>query len=555
MKFFSSRIHTAFIGIFFLFTFFIYAERPNLVIIFVVDQLSHDNLIKLKPYFTGGLKTLLEKGTIYTQAYWPHSMPGTGPGHASLSTGALPSTHGIIDNSWMSVEGKKVYCDDDSAESAAVFSPDGLYDFGKSAKNIMADTLADQLILQSTANSINKSFSLSLKSRSGIAMEGHAGIALWFDDKTSFFTSSKAYMQELPAWVKHFNAGIDTTQTYTWKLTYPEDHPAYQWATKNTYAYTKYNSLIGSSIAYDNPEKILLTPYAHELLLSFAKHCLDNNLKSTTTFMLWLGLSSTDKIGHQYGANSVEYIDMLYKLDRQLGHFMHYIFSLNSPERTLFVLTADHGSMPIPEIAAQKGLTLAHRVDTKALKTTLNSLLEYTYGLSDFIVHIDTPDIYFDRTLAARMPEAQKEKIIKLLKETLMQQSGIRNVWAADELMHGSFTESDIRWLYQNQLYPGRSGDLIFQVLPYTYPDRFTTGTGHRTPYNYDRHVPLIIYQPQTITGKQIVGSVYGQQVAPTLAYILGIPRPSAATFPLLPGIDYTQFEESTANTQNHNVR
>ena len=38
----------------------------------------------------------------------------TGPGHATLSTGTMPSVHGICANIWYS-EGKPTYCVDDPA--------------------------------------------------------------------------------------------------------------------------------------------------------------------------------------------------------------------------------------------------------------------------------------------------------------------------------------------------------------------------------------------------------------------------------------------------------
>jgi arylsulfatase A-like enzyme len=75
------------------------------------------------------------------------------------------------------------------------------------------------------------------------------------------------------------------------------------------------------------------------------------------------------------------------------------------------------------------------------------------------------------------------------------------------------------------------------QVYPYTIIGSHTYGTSHKTPYTHNTHVPLIWYQQGTIQKKQIHKKVLTVQIAPTLAHILGIPQPSAATSDILPGI------------------
>lgn len=189
---------------------FAIATQPNLVIVLSIDQLSYQTLANIKPYCTGGLRTLLDKGIVYTNAQWPHALPSTGPGHTSLSTGALPSAHGIIDNAWVNNAGKRVCCDDDERTESAVITRDGgSYPYGKSAHNIMVDTLSDQLMFQSTSVRTHKTVAISLKSRAAIAMAGHCGQPFWVDDEKCFFTSSKAYMQTLPEWLQRFNNHID----------------------------------------------------------------------------------------------------------------------------------------------------------------------------------------------------------------------------------------------------------------------------------------------------------------------------------------------------------
>lgn len=519
----------------------LYPQKPSLIIMSVIDQLSYTTLVQLKPYLRGGLRTMLDNGMVYEHAQWPHGMPGTGPGHTSLSTGALPKDHGIIDNAWLNSEGVRVVCDQDSPEKAAVFTPDGISSIGKSPHFIMVDTLSDQLKLSSTPLQRHKAFSISLKSRSSITMAGSGAQALWFDPNNGIFTSSTAYFSALPTWVTTYTPPALAQGLKKWSLQYPADAAAYQWANPETYVYTQNPSLINTVIDCSDPKALLKSPFAHDVLLDFGLRTLHSEFKDNNgTFLLWLGFSSLDKIGHAYGPNSLEYIDMLYALDKQLDRFMKLVAQLNPPEKTLYVVTADHGSMPIPELA-HTAVSLAQRINITTLQKTINDAVEEKFGLSNFIVYTDTPSIYCDRVLIKNIPQKQLKKIFSTIKHVIRQQPGMKNVWTTDELLHGSYHKHDVRWLYQNQLYHGRSGNFIFQVVPYAYPSNFNYGTGHRTPYYYDRHVPIIFYQPGTIKAQSIAKPVYGQQIAPTIAHMLGIPRPSASAFALLPGFVTTK--------------
>ena len=177
-------------------------KSPQLTIVIVIDQFAYHELQKLLPHFTGGIKFLHDKGIRYINAIHPHGMPETGVGHTSIGTATLAKDHGIIGNSWIDPQGNNVACDADNSPYAAVFSPEGTYDFGVSPKNIMVDTLSDQLAISSYPHAQNLVYSLSLKSRSSVGMAGRLGKALWFDPKTGHFTSSKVYFNELPDWVQ-----------------------------------------------------------------------------------------------------------------------------------------------------------------------------------------------------------------------------------------------------------------------------------------------------------------------------------------------------------------
>src|SRR5258706_15891589 len=74
------------------------AAKPRLAVIIAVDGLSWDRLSSWRPWFTSGFKRLLDEGAVATQCRYGHLNTETGPGHASIATGAPPRVHGIALN-------------------------------------------------------------------------------------------------------------------------------------------------------------------------------------------------------------------------------------------------------------------------------------------------------------------------------------------------------------------------------------------------------------------------------------------------------------------------
>ncbi len=52
------------------------------------------------PKWTKGLRRLVDEGAWFTNAAYPYTSTLTCAGHATIGTGTLPSTHGIISNGW-----------------------------------------------------------------------------------------------------------------------------------------------------------------------------------------------------------------------------------------------------------------------------------------------------------------------------------------------------------------------------------------------------------------------------------------------------------------------
>src|SRR6267378_2434414 len=74
--------------------------KPKLVVLLVVDQMRGDYVDKFLGQWTGGLKRLVEEGAWFRDAAYPYAATETCVGHATISTGAFPATHGMVANAW-----------------------------------------------------------------------------------------------------------------------------------------------------------------------------------------------------------------------------------------------------------------------------------------------------------------------------------------------------------------------------------------------------------------------------------------------------------------------
>jgi predicted AlkP superfamily pyrophosphatase or phosphodiesterase len=547
----NKKIIQILISVLFLFTS-IFAQPPKLTVVIVIDQFAYHYIEKLSPHFKYAFKLLQQKGLNYTKTYHPHGAPATATGHATISTGATASYHGVVLNGWPE-NGEFIDFGDDDSDSASVFNSNDICKYGFSSRHIMVDNLSDQVELQSSPSKPNKIFAISLKARAAIAMAGKLGKAIWFDPQTKIFTSSKAYFTELPGWLKKYNskysvAKIDKIQ---WKLLYGENDPAYDFSDIHNYKYASNDIRLAGQTLFTEKEKnngqpvdydetiFSHTPTANKYLLDLSYECLKRNLpkEKNAKMLLWVSLSSLDMIGHIYGPSSLEVTDMIYHLDKQIYNFMMAAQSMVGTQNVLFALTADHGVSQIPTLLASKNSHLGLSLSDKKLKEEMNELVAKKHGITKIVKCFKTNQFYLNKDILESLSQEEQQAVLNDLKNYLLQQPGIKNAWITDELSKKPYEPEQLEYFFKNQLYPERNGEIICMTQPYCNISKYECGTAHRTPYECDTHVPLFIYQPGSHEKKTINSTVYITQLAGSLAKAMGVSAPSAANKQFLPGM------------------
>lgn len=502
-------------------------RRPRLVLFVSVDQMRYDYLERFAPLFEAGLKRLLSEGAVFTNARYRHASCETGPGHAVLLSGRHAGDTGIVANSWYDRPTRRRVNVVDDPAVAPLPGP------GRSASpaNFLAHTIGDLLKDISPGSKV---VGVSLKDRSAILMAGtRADAAYWYEPKAGRFGSSTYYMRALPAWLQAWNdvSGFDTLRGVEWTRLLPDesvyrryagpDEVRGEWDNVDTVFPHRVRGTPPGPDFYDDVRR---TPFADEKTLEVALLAAQGHDLGTddATDLLAVGFSATDTIGHTYGPDSQEEMDQLLRLDRLLGRLIDAMEQRTGPGRLLLGLSADHGVMPLVENLKAQGKD-ARRVHPDALAVPVRAALAARFpGGAALIADFDEGRITLDLDAVASQG-LDRAAVEKTVEDALMGTELVERVYTTSRLAGASPGGDPFLAFFQAAFFEPRSAHLIPLLKPYVYMDDwYQGGTGHGTPYDYDRHVPVAFMGMGIRPGRQ-AAEAGPEDIAPTLARLLGL--------------------------------
>lgn len=507
-------------------------ERPKLVVGLVVDQMRWDYLYRYyNKYGNDGFKRLLNTGYSLNNVHIPYVPTVTALGHTCIYTGSVPAIHGIAGNDWTDKEtGKNVYCTTD--ESVTPVGTTNAKAGSHSPKNLWSTTISDELRM--ATNFQGKVIGVSLKDRASILPAGHTpNGAFWFDDSTGDFITSSWYMNDLPQWVKTFNAQKMPEKLVAngWSTLLPIDQ-----YTESSPDNSAWEGLLGSAktpvfpysnLASDYKDKkdnIRYTPFGNTLTLKLAEAAVEGEKLGSDDVvdMLAVNLASTDYAGHKFGPNSIEVEDVYLRLDQDLAQFFNYLDSKVGKGQYTVFLSADHGG------AHSVGFLQKHKITTgffgDGMEKNMNDKLKEKFGVDKLINAIDNYQIYFDR---------------KLLKEHKLDLDVVRDFTVEEiendpnDLYAVSVTKvqqstipEPIKQRIINGINRQRSGDIQLISHDSMLPPYSKTGTTHSVWNSYDSHIPLI-FMGWGIQHGESNKAYFMTDIAPTVSSLLKIQFPS----------------------------
>jgi predicted AlkP superfamily pyrophosphatase or phosphodiesterase len=489
------------------------SRQPKLLVAIVIDQFRYDYLLRFGGAYSAGLARLLEHGAVFTDAHYMQATTVTAVGHSTFLSGALPSVSGIIANEWYDRESSGTVTSVSDPESKVVGGIPGAA--GSSPRRMLVDTVGDELKIRAGHNS--KVISVSIKDRSAVLPGGHmADGAFWFDTDSSRWVTSSHYMEALPQWAKNINE-LHPLRRYIGARWFPFD-------AKDESGTPFCTMVAGTEIRYCNG--VEATPWGNEMIEEFAEAAVDGESlgRHDGTDLLAISYSSNDYVGHAVGPDDPAVRDMAIRTDRLLGNLFQKIERRIGAGNMLVVLTADHGVAPVPEVNEARHMP-GGRLSDVVLNRTITEALTTRFGPGDWLLPAAASMPYFNLKLIEGHALDRKD-VERVAAEAAAQVPHIARVYTRTQLLSGNVQQDAISRAVSAGFYGPRSGDLFILQEPYYLFD--ATGTSHGTPYEYDTHVPVIFMGPGIKPGVYH-GRIAVNDVAPTLARILGLARPSGA--------------------------
>ncbi len=322
---------------------------------------------------------------------------------------------------------------------------------GVSPERLLAPTVADAL--KKATGGKGCVVALSLKDRSAVLPGGRRPDACyWLDAVNGEFVTSTYYRDRLHPWVDEFNrsGAIDAWLGKQWthlrmdldyeKNSGPDDGGGEGTLLfGRTFPHSLGVDLLKLKAAYY--AALYNSPFGNDVLLKLARRAIaaEKLGKHDTADLLCLSFSSNDAIGHCWGPDSQEVLDVTLRTDEIIKDLLTYLDRQVGAGRYVLVLTADHGVCPLPEAARRRGED-AGRIDPTILLKRAEAFLGDTFQVpaeeKRWVEASAGPWLYLNRGLMTRhhlKPSAVEAALAGWLKK----QPGVQSVYTRHPAVGG----------------------------------------------------------------------------------------------------------------------
>lgn len=478
-----------------------------------------------------GFCRLMREGVLHPRMEYTHAITDTAPGHATLFTGVPPREHGITQNEKALEDASRpsgtravgVMFD---ADSRMVTARGVSETPGSSLRELRVPTVADEL---RAAHGDACILSVSLKDRAALFGGGRTPTAtLFYEPAARGFVTSSAFAERVPAEMAlSFEPGQLEARTWTpldasWLGQHaptPDDQPGE--GNYHGLGSTFPHPLAGLPGTKDArpPEAFRMTPFGDEAVREVARRAL-GTCASQRHVLIAVSFSSHDYILHGYGAHSWEAFDEFERLDRTLAAWLGDLDAAFGADGWALALSADHGSIPLPELPRDKRPWCAVgaanpwdlpceagvRLAAGSLMAQLEARAERELGKGPWIGAVTDPRVVLSPR-AKQLQAPARRRLFEALQQELLGTGGVERVIDlgaprgpcgaevlgadTDRLVERTvcFSETDARG-------PQPTGDLYVVVKKGSFFDPgYTLGKGesHGSPWLYDRSVPLLL--------------------------------------------------------------
>lgn len=520
--------------------------RPKLVVLCSIDQLASWSFAEAMPHFRtdGGFRRLLDQGVHFRECAYAHACSETGPGHATIGTGAPARAHGIVKNEWYDRDkGGMLYCAGEPEVAAVPEFPEGK---GRSAARLCVPTIGD---LMRKDEPRRKVVGLAHKDRSAILMAGKDATAVaWFERATGRHVTNSAYGAKAPSWLVELAQQKIADRWFGWEWTRFGPEAAYEGLVDDRPFEAPHVTSGQRTLPCtlrggrgDEPSaafytEVFLSPVDNELVLEATKAAVRGEAlgQDEHTDLLCVSFSANDAVGHYFGPDSVEARDILLRTDELLARFLAFLDESVGEGKYAFVLTSDHGVALPPEVAKERGLgggrgllqSLARAAAERALRERFP-----TEAKGAFVLHAGEWSLVLDRKRIASLrgeltEDAAFREACAIAAAAVDAVRGLRAGVPASDVRDATSDEDPIRRALAFACHE-RVGDVL--LVPEPYWIEATLPASHGTPHEYDRRVPFLAMGPMLRRGHVDEASVTPGLGAVLTAHWIGLEPPKAA--------------------------
>lgn len=329
------------------------------------------------------------------------------------------------------------------------------------------------------------------------------GDVYWYMGSAGRFVTSTCYRNEYPEWVGQFNRETlppVMRSSARWECSVPLEHRHLARDDRAAFeadgAHTTFPHRQETELPAETPDDppalqrwLAWTPFLDGATLLLARRgvvALSLGQRASTDYLA-IVLSQVDNAGHYYGPLSLETLDVLIRLDKELGDFFDFLDETVGSHRYLVAVSSDHGFPNAPEYLQASG-----EPGRRIREEEINLLLNEVSALTDRA----DPDSH---DLATRVAVAAE------------QYDFVAEAYTPGELTGTAPLSDDYLRLYRNSHREDRIPRLpLFSLTTFASPIaragvmlRLQEGAMidldvviHGWPYRYDRHVPMIFIGP-----------------------------------------------------------
>jgi hypothetical protein len=407
------------------------ADRPKVVIVIVIDQFRADYLTRFDSRFgPDGFKALIKDGAYYPFGEYNILQSMTGPGHATVLTGAYPYQMGIPLNDWYDQKksAPRNCVEDETYSTVGIASGNHP---SVSPRSLVGTTVGDEL---KNADFKSYTLALALKDRAAVLLGGHrADLAFWYDGAAKQWVSSNYYVKDakLPGWLEAINSRIAAAPGVR---TVPCD---------------------------------LSTPCGVDLTVEAFKAAVRAEVQGHAgrINLIAVSFSSHDIAGHKYGPNSKEMEAMTLAEDAAIASIRKSVAEAvpGGLRDVLFILTGDHGVAPTPQYLAGSGIE-AGRIDEPDLARKMETVFTRQCGApaagKKWIGFFEDFNFFLDNQVVSHS-KCDHAKAENLIRDVLLRQPVFAHVLTRTDFLNRRLPPGQFARHIENTYYDGRSGDVI----------------------------------------------------------------------------------------------